>query len=137
MDAEIAAIAAQATRVTEMRFGKSIKLVKHGSFRSRPAGWRLLVEGPVGGHVMRASDGFLYNATAADVNPFENPDFVFSSVVDAIAMAEALEANLGVDQKVVDPNRAFMSRFLNPETFERQAAYWASSECSVGQVLAR
>lgn len=137
MDAEVAAIAAQAARVTEMRFGKSIKICKRRAFLKRPEGWALLVEGPVGGFIMNASDGFLYHAQGGDKDPYNDPQFVFASVVDAIAMAEALESNLGADQQVVDPKRAFMSRFLNPTTFERQAAYWASDECQIGPVLAR
>lgn len=131
------AIRAQAARVTEMRFGKKIKLCKRGEFGGRPAGWQLLVEGPVGGFIMAADDGFLYRTQGNAADPMSSARFVFTDVVDAIAMAEALEANLGEDQQVIDPKRAFMSRFLNPVSFESQAAYWASDECTIGPVMAR
>jgi hypothetical protein len=126
-----------AQNVSELRFGKNIKICKRGAFRDRPAGWHLLVEGPVGGHIMKASDRFLYSTQGKDVDPFNDPAFVFPSVVDAIEMAVALEENLGEEGRVVDPSRAFISRFLNPVTFERQASYWASEECGVGAVMAR
>lgn len=131
------AIREYASRVTELRFGKNIKICKRGAYRDRPAGWHLLVEGPVGGHIMNASDGFLYHTQGKGTDPFNDPHFVFTNVGDAIAMAVALEENLGEEGRVVDPNRRFISRFLNPTTFERQEAYWTSEEGGLGPVLIR
>ena len=131
------AIRAQAARVTEMRFGKKIKLCKRNGFGSRPSGWHLLVEGPVGGFIMAADDGFLYRINDDAADPMYNDRVVFTDVVDAIAMAEALEANLDEDQLVIDPRRAFISKFLNPKSFEKQVAYWTSEDSAVGPVLCR
>lgn len=131
------AIRQHINNVSELRFGKSIKLCRRGAFRERPAGWHLLVEGVAGGFIMNASDGFLYHALGRGLDPFNDPNFVFPDVADAINMAVALQENLDDEQRVIDPSRAFISRFLNPVSYERQASYWASKECSVGAVLAR
>jgi len=125
-----------ASNVTELRFGKSIKLFYSNTFLGH-GGWKLLVEGPVGGHAMNFSDGYLYGTQAPGVDTFKDSNFYTTNLDQAIQMAEALMENLDEEQRVVDPRRAFISRFLNPVTFERQAAYWASDECSIGAVKAR
>lgn len=126
-----ALIAKHFSKVTELRFGKNIKICKRGAFRDRPAGWHLLVEGPAGGFIMKASDGFLYHTQGRDSDPFNDPEFVFTNVVDAVNKAEALEANLDDNQRVIDPSRGFISKFLNPVSFDRQHDYWRSNEARI------
>lgn len=119
-DAEL--MAKYAANVTELRFGPKIKLCK----RHRGLGWMLLVEGINGGHAMNLADGFLYSTAGDDV--FKNPDFFTVSLDDAILMAEALHTNLGPEGRVVDPGEGFISRYLNPTSFEKLSAYWQSDE---------
>jgi len=126
-----------ADKVTELRFGKSIKLVRRNAFLDRKGGWMLLIEGPIGGYVVNFTDGYLYHAQAKGIDTFKDGNFYTENLDEAIQMAEALLDNLDEEQRVVDPKRAFISRFLNPTAFERQAAYWQSDECSIGEVKSR
>jgi hypothetical protein len=128
-------IAKYAANVTELRFGSTVKVIKTGKHEVA-VGWRILVEGIAGGHIMCAADTFLYKTTD-NKTPWQNPSFVFENLVDAISHATALADNLGERGTVVDPSRGFISRYLNPISFNNQSIYWASEDGGQMMVLAR
>ena len=47
-----------------------------------------------------------------------------------------LVANLGDDQRVVNPSRGFISKYLNDASFTRQHTYWQSDEARI-ELVAR
>lgn len=123
-------IAAYAKNVTAFRFGRTVKVVYMGHLN----GWRLYVESAVSAYLMNWSDGFLYQETK--ITSEERPQFVTQDLGQALAFAEAVHQNLGEEGRVVVPGRQFISRFLNPISFERQRDYWLG-EGNVGEVKAR
>lgn len=129
-------MAKYAANVTELRFGPKVKVVKT-SRHDDLSGWRVMVEGPVGGHILASDDGFLYRTTGNCGNPMKSKSFIFEDVVDAITHATALADNLGENGQVVDPSRGFISRFLNPDSFDSQMKYWASEDGGEMEVLTR
>lgn len=118
-----------ADKVTELRFSNTVKIVKR-TFNGN-AGWMLLVEGPVGGHAMNFADQTIYPTQHRDYDVFKDPAFFTQDIWSFENLINDLVENLGERERVVDPSRGFMSRFLNQRSFERQLAYWQSEEAQI------
>lgn len=121
--------------VTEMRFSSKVKLVKRTMGDNK--GWMLLVEGAVGGHALNFQEQRLYPVQHKDYDVFKDAAFFTLDIWSFEEMILDLVDNLGEDQRVVNPSRGFISKYLNDASFERQNAYWQLDECSIGAATSR
>jgi hypothetical protein len=115
--------------VTELRFSSKIKLIKR-TF-SDNSGWMLLVEGAVGGHAMNFKDKKLYPTQHREYDVFKDAAFFTNDIWSFDELIHDLVENLGEDQRVVNPGKGFISKYLNDVSFERQHAYWQSDDAQI------
>ena len=120
--------------VTEMRFSSKVKLIKRTFGDNK--GWMLLVEGAVGGHAMNFQERKLYPTQHKDYDVFKDAAFFTPDIWSFEEMILDLVENLGEDQRVVNPSRGFISKYLNDASFDRQHDYWRSDEARI-QLLRR
>lgn len=123
-----------ADRVTELRFSNKVKVVKR-TFGGK-GGWMLLVEGAVGGHAMNFQEQKLYPTQHRDYDVFKDEAFFTQDIWSFEELIIDLVANLGDDQRVVNPSRGFISKYLNDASFTRQHTYWQSDEARI-ELVAR
>lgn len=122
-------VADYAENVTAFQFGK-VKVSKHVS-KIGPSGWIVIVQGPVGGHMLNFSDEFLYNTSNQDHDPFKDENCYTDDLNKALSWGDEIWMNLGTDQSVINPRAGFISRYLNPKSFERTKSYWESDEAQI------
>lgn len=115
--------------VTELRFSSKVKLVKR-TFGDK-GGWMLLVEGAVGGHAMNFVEQKLYPTQHRDYDVFKDEAFFTQDIWSFENLIVDLVENLGDDQRVVNPSKGFISKYLNDATFDRQHTYWQSDEAQI------
>ena len=122
-------IARHLSRVTELRFSSKVKLVKR-TF-SDNSGWMLLVEGAVGGHAMNFKEQRLYPTQHKDYDVFKDSAFFTTDIWSFDLLIRLLVENLGEDQRVVNPSKGFISKYLNDASFNRQYDYWKSDDAQI------
>lgn len=120
--------------VTELRFSSKVKLVKRTFGENK--GWMLLVEGAVGGHALNFKERKLYPTQHRDYDVFKDEAFFVTDIWSFEELIIDLVANLGEDQRVVNPSKGFISKYLNDVSFDRQHTYWQSDEARI-ELVAR
>lgn len=114
-----------AENVSSFQFGPKIRVSKHSSYKG-PKGWIMIVQGPVGGHMMNFTDGRLYHTNSRDKDNFADPNFYSENLFEVLSIASMLNENLGEKGQVVDFEHRFISKFLNDNSFKHLKTLWES-----------
>ena len=120
---ETNAVLAHLDHISEFRINK-VKiwnLKKRFHHRDMQDGWRLHIEGPVGGHCFNFATGFLY---------FNNEDVHVNTgnLQEALKFMTLISDSIkDHEYQVVRPADLFISKYLNPEAFEKLAQFWVEN----------